>query len=79
MVDTRNHTKFKCWRLNFFIMEAIVHALEKAKRIKGKPVMIIAHTIKGKGVSFMENDNHYHGVAPTQEESARALKELEGK
>jgi transketolase len=43
----------------------------------GGPACIIAHTIKGKGVSFMEGDNAYHGVAPTDEELARALGELE--
>jgi transketolase len=51
-------------------------ALQKAKAITGKPTAIVADTIKGKGVSFMENNNHYHGVAPTPEEMERALKEL---
>jgi transketolase len=41
------------------------------------PVCIIAHTVKGKGVSFMENQNSYHGVAPTDEEMARALGEFD--
>ena len=53
-------------------------ALDKAKKNKGQPQMIIAHTVKGKGVSFMENNNYFHGVAPTQEEMQAALKELEG-
>jgi len=79
MVDKWKAFGWETFEIDGHNMEAIVHALEKAKRIKGKPVMIIAHTIKGKGVSFMENDNHYHGVAPTGEEGARALKELEGK
>jgi transketolase len=43
----------------------------------GKPACIIAHTVKGKGVSFMEGENAYHGVAPTEEELARALGELD--
>jgi transketolase len=43
------------------------------------PVCIIAHTVKGKGVSFMENQNSYHGVAPTDEEMAKALGEFEVK
>jgi len=60
-------------------MKAILDALERAKKVKNKPTMIVAHTIKGKGVSFMENDNNYHGVAPTKEEAARALKELDQK
>lgn len=42
------------------------------------PACLIAHTIKGKGVSFMEGENAYHGVAPTEEELAKALAELEG-
>ncbi|MEX2282622.1 MAG: transketolase [Gemmatimonadota bacterium] len=42
-----------------------------------RPACIIAHTVKGQGVSFMENQNAYHGVAPTEEELARALAELD--
>ena len=53
-------------------------ALDKAKQAQGQPQMIIAHTVKGKGVSFMENNNYFHGVAPTQEEMQAALKELDG-
>jgi putative transketolase N-terminal section len=45
-------------------------------RFKGKPSIIIAHTIKGKGVSFMENTAKFHGLAPTDEELAQALEEL---
>ena len=44
---------------------------------KGKPKIVIAHTIKGKGVSFMENKVEFHGRAPTDQELKRALKELE--
>ncbi|MBI2304798.1 MAG: transketolase [Chloroflexi bacterium] len=54
----------------------IIAALERAKSVKGQPTAIIAHTIKGKGVSFMENNVEFHGRAPTQEEVARALAEL---
>jgi transketolase len=57
-------------------MEAILDAFARAKQVSAKPVIIVAHTIKGKGVSFMENNNHFHGVAPTKEEAERALKEL---
>ena len=60
-------------------MKSILETLERAKQIRGKPVMIVAHTVKGKGVSFMEHNNHYHGIAPTKEEAERALKELEAK
>jgi len=57
-------------------MKEILSAYDEAKRIKGKPVIIIARTVKGKGVSFMENVCDFHGRAPTQEEAERALKEL---
>ena len=55
---------------------AIDAAFESAMRFKGKPSIIIAHTIKGKGVSFMENTAKFHGLAPTDEELAQALEEL---
>lgn len=55
----------------------ILAAFQEAKTIKGKPSIIIAHTIKGKGVSFMENVCDFHGRAPTKEETEKALKELE--
>jgi len=57
-------------------MDVIVKTLEKAKKVIGKPVAIIAKTIKGKGVSFMENQAKWHGVAPDDEQLATALKEL---
>jgi len=60
-------------------MVEILEALEWAEKQGGAPSMIIAHTIKGKGVSFMENNNNFHGVAPTQEETVKALQELGGK
>ncbi len=49
----------------------------QAKTVKGQPTVIIAHTTKGKGVSFMENNAGFHGKAPTPEEVEIALKELE--
>jgi len=58
-------------------MREILDALDKTKRIKYKPTVIIAHTIKGKGVSFMENQVQYHGKPLTEEQLERALKELE--
>ena len=58
-------------------MKQILSAYEEAKIIKGKPAIIIARTIKGKGVSFMENVVDFHGRAPTKEEAEKALKELE--
>ncbi|MEW6456548.1 MAG: transketolase [Acidobacteriota bacterium] len=59
---------------NFF---DISNALNEADLIKGKPSVIIAHTIKGKGVSFMENKARYHGIALTPKELELALKELD--
>jgi len=54
----------------------ILSAYTRAQKIKGQPT-IIARTIKGKGVSFMENVVDFHGRAPTKEEAEKALKELE--
>jgi transketolase len=58
-------------------VESIAWALDHARSVKGKPTVIIARTIKGKGVSFMENRVEWHGVAPKGEELDRALKELD--
>ncbi len=54
----------------------ITSALDTADKVKGKPTMIIARTVKGKGVSFMENQVKYHGITPTDQELEQALKEL---
>ena len=59
--------------------EEILSALDKAKEAKGKPTIVIAKTVKGKGVSFMENVCGFHGVAPTKEETEKALAELNSK
>ncbi len=58
-------------------LDQILSACQGAEKIKNKPTVIIARTIKGKGVSFMENNVAFHGKAPTWEEAERALKELE--
>ncbi len=55
----------------------LTEALKEAEGIKGKPTVIIAHTIKGKGISFMENVADFHGKAPNTEQVKQALKELE--
>jgi len=57
-------------------MAQVVAALEEAKSHKGKPTMIVANTVKGKGVSYMENVCEWHGRAPCQEEADQALEEL---
>jgi transketolase len=54
----------------------LMDAYQKARMIKGQPSVIIAHTIKGKGVSFMENNVEFHGKAPNAEQLEKALKEL---
>ncbi|HEY9721960.1 MAG TPA: transketolase [Oscillatoriaceae cyanobacterium] len=51
-------------------------AFAEAAATKGKPTVILAHTVKGKGVSFMEGNNEWHGAAPNQEQLAQALREL---
>ena len=58
-------------------LDQILSACQEAEKIKGKPTIIVARTIKGKGVSFMENNVAFHGKAPSREEAERALKELE--
>lgn len=53
-------------------------ALDQAEATRGGPTFIVAHTIKGKGVSFMENDPEWHGKAPKPEEAVRAIQEIVG-
>ena len=55
---------------------ALQKAFAEAAATKGKPTAIVAHTVKGKGVSFMENNPKFHGVAPTNEEMQKAMQEL---
>ena len=57
-------------------MNQVLQALKEAREIKGKPTVIIAHTVKGKGVSFMEGNVDFHGKAPNAQETEMALKEL---
>ncbi|HLR34473.1 MAG TPA: transketolase [Tissierellales bacterium] len=58
--------------------DEIFNAIDEAKNTKDKPTMILAKTIKGKGVSFMENQVGWHGKAPNEEEKEKALEELGG-
>ncbi|MEO5922903.1 MAG: transketolase [Bryobacteraceae bacterium] len=55
---------------------ALQKAFAEAAATKGKPTCILAHTVKGKGVSFMENNPKFHGAAPTPEEFEKAMQEL---
>ncbi len=59
-------------------MQSLLDAYEKAMAVKGKPVCIVAKTVKGKGVSFMENQAGWHGKAPSDEQLEAAIKELGG-
>lgn len=60
-------------------MDDVVAKLEQAKSLtgKGKPIAIMMHTLMGKGVDFMENDHGWHGIAPNDEQLAKALSQLE--
>ncbi|HZK02205.1 MAG TPA: transketolase [Anaerovoracaceae bacterium] len=60
-------------------MDEISNALDKAGKYKNKPLAIIAKTIKGKGVSYMENEYGWHGKAPNEEQAKQAVSELGGK
>jgi transketolase len=57
-------------------IESLMKALSALRQVRGQPGVIIARTVKGKGVSFMENKTEWHGVAPSQEQAKAALKEL---
>jgi transketolase len=56
--------------------DALLAAIDKARRRRSRPTVIIAHTVKGKGVSFMENNPAFHGRAPNRQEFEQAMKEL---
>ncbi|MGC8766018.1 MAG: transketolase [Brevinematia bacterium] len=74
--------KFKAFGWNVINIDGhnyaeIYDAIMKAKELKGKPTVIIAKTVKGKGVSFMENEASWHGTAPKQDQYEKAIKELD--
>ncbi|ABW19800.1 Transketolase domain protein [Alkaliphilus oremlandii OhILAs] len=75
--------KFKAFGWNVIAIdghsiEAIIEAIGKAKEAKNVPTLILAKTVKGKGVSFMEDQVDWHGNAPKEEQKIQALKELGG-
>jgi len=77
------HAKFDAFgwttlEMNGNDMDEVVATIEKAKGLvgKGKPIAIMMHTIMGKGVDFMENDHHWHGIAPNDEQLQKALAQL---
>lgn len=73
--------KWRSWNWNVIEtdghdMRKLIAALEQAKAAKGCPTVVVAHTIKGKGVSFMEGQSAWHGKSPNKEQLAQALAEL---
>ena len=70
---------FEVIRMNGNDFNEIEAAFEKAKTIKGKPTVIIANTVKGKGVSYMEDQVGWHGKAPNADEYKIAIEELNAK
>lgn len=76
------HEKFKAfgWKVisvNGHDHQQIIEAIDEAKKTKGMPAMIIAETVKGKGVSFMENAAGWHGTAPDKDQRDKAIAELD--
>ncbi len=68
-----------CWNvleIDGHNLRQIITALEMAQQVKRQPTVIVAHTIKGKGVSYMEGQSAWHGKAPSKEQLAQALAEL---
>ena len=83
MTVTPVDEKFKSFGWNVVVIdghdfEQIFAAFDQARATKGKPTMIIAKTVKGKGVSFMENEAGWHGKAPNAEQIEQAVAELGG-
>ena len=75
--------KFEAFGWNVLVIdghnyEEIIDAIEKAEECKDKPTAVVCNTVKGKGVSFMENQAAWHGTAPSKEQCETALKELGG-
>ncbi|MFA4991615.1 MAG: transketolase [Candidatus Omnitrophota bacterium] len=60
-------------------VKEVMEAYDKAETIKGKPTLVLAHTVKGKGSVLFENKNKYHGVTPSKEELEKAIKEIGAK
>ena len=84
VMDLMNiHTKFEAFgwttlEMNGNDMDEVIATLDKARGLtgQGKPVAIMMHTIMGKGVDFMQNDHHWHGIAPNDEQLQKALAQL---
>jgi transketolase len=84
VMDLMNiHAKFDAFgwttlEMNGNDMDEVLATLDKARSLtgQGKPIAIMMHTIMGKGVDFMENDHHWHGIAPNDEQLSKALAQL---
>ena len=76
LVDKWRAFGWDACEINGHDMGQLVEVLTKEKNSEGKPVAVIAHTVKGKGVSFMEDDNNWHYRIPSEEELVSAHKEL---
>jgi transketolase len=76
LVDKWRSFGWQVIEVNGHNLEELMEAVDDFDTVKEKPTFIIAHTVKGKGVSFMEGQSRWHGKAPTKEELEKALKEL---
>jgi len=76
LVDRWSAFGWQVFEMDGHDMAEIVATLEKAKAHEGGPALIVAHTVKGKGISYMENDYKWHARVPTEEELATAMREL---
>lgn len=76
IVDKLESFGFQTYAIDGHDLEQIEAALNAAKTVKGKPSAIVMKTVKGKGVSFMENNAGWHGVAPNDAQFEQAMSEL---
>ncbi|MEO8666248.1 MAG: transketolase [Ignavibacteria bacterium] len=76
LADKFEAFNWKVYDIDGHNMQQILDTIDEAKAFKGKPKVIIANTLMGKGVSFMEDNYKWHGIPPTTEQAGIALKEL---
>lgn len=77
LADKYRAFNWEVFQCNGNDMAEFIQTVEKAKAVKGKPVVIIAITVPGKGVSYMEGDYTWHGKPPNKDQADEALRELE--
>jgi len=78
LADKWRACNWEVLEINGHNMRQVLEALDMAQEIHHRPTVILAHTTKGKGVSFMENQAKWHGIPPSDEELAQAVAELMG-